>query len=125
MTEPLVLPLDEARDTAVVGGKAVNLARLIDGGLPVPPGFVLTTHAYRQSQEGDQLSPEVTEALTKAYQELGEPPVAVRSSATAEDRPDASMAGQYETFLSVTGTEELLSAVRRCWASLNSARTQA
>ncbi len=59
-----------------------------------------------------------------AYQELcernddEEVAVAVRSSATAEDLPDASFAGQQETFLNVSGEEELLDACRRCYASL-------
>ena len=58
----------------------------------------------------------------RAYQRLGSPPVAVRSSATAEDLPEASFAGQQETFLNVSGTDQLLEAVRRCWASLWTAR---
>jgi pyruvate,water dikinase len=55
-----------------------------------------------------------------AYRALGQQqgPVAVRSSATAEDLPDASFAGQHDTFLNVIGTEAVLEAVRRCWASL-------
>jgi phosphohistidine swiveling domain-containing protein len=50
------------------------------------------------------------------------PAVAVRSSATAEDLPGASFAGQQETFLNVRGADALLDAVRRCWASLWTAR---
>ncbi|WP_336326157.1 phosphoenolpyruvate synthase [Halovenus sp. HT40] len=58
------------------------------------------------------------EEILGAYDELGdEVPVAVRSSATAEDLPDASFAGQQETFLNVTG-EDLVDKVRECWASL-------
>ena len=57
-----------------------------------------------------------------AYYRLGSPPVAVRSSATAEDLPDASFAGQQSSFLNVTGDDQLLAAVRRCWASLWTAR---
>lgn len=57
------------------------------------------------------------------YQELGEGvPVAVRSSATAEDLAGASFAGQQETFLNVVGAEDLLGAVRRCWSSLFTAQ---
>ena len=48
--------------------------------------------------------------------------VAVRSSATAEDLPDASFAGQQETYLNIMGNEELLQAVQKCWASLFTAR---
>ncbi len=67
------------------------------------------------------LPPEVREAVTRAYQALaaGSPlPVAVRSSATAEDLPDASFAGQQETWLNVIGVEAVLAAVQRCFASL-------
>ena len=49
---------------------------------------------------------------------LGSPPVAVRSSATAEDLADASFAGQQDSFLNIPGDEQVLDAVRRCWASL-------
>lgn len=67
---------------------------------------------------------ELKSAVTTAYRELGrrcgaaEPAVAVRSSATAEDLPDASFAGQQETFLNVRGERALLDACRRCFASL-------
>ncbi len=64
---------------------------------------------------------EVIEAVTTAYQSLspGAPiPVSVRSSATAEDLPEASFAGQQETFLKVIGIEALLIAIQRCFASL-------
>ncbi len=67
---------------------------------------------------------ELEKELRKAYQELSrkyksdEVDVAVRSSATAEDLPEASFAGQQETFLNVTGEEELLEACRKCYASL-------
>ena len=62
------------------------------------------------------------EAVRGAYAILGAPPVAVRSSATAEDLPAASFAGQMETYLNVRGETALLDAVRRCWASLWTAR---
>ena len=64
------------------------------------------------------------EAITEAYRELSrragreDVSVAVRSSATAEDLPDASFAGQQETFLNVSGEKALLDACRRCFASL-------
>ena len=63
----------------------------------------------------------VAAAVAPAYQALfqGEPvPVAVRSSATAEDLPSASFAGQQETYLNVSGIKALLKALQRCWASL-------
>ncbi|HEX5839690.1 MAG TPA: PEP/pyruvate-binding domain-containing protein, partial [Anaerolineales bacterium] len=66
---------------------------------------------------------EVESAIRAAYQEFpGTPPVAVRSSATAEDLPDLSFAGQQDTYLNVAGEEELLKAVVSCWSSLWTAR---
>jgi pyruvate,water dikinase len=57
-------------------------------------------------------------AILTAYRQLGAPAVAVRSSATAEDLPDASFAGQQESFLNIEGEAALLQACRRCYASL-------
>ncbi|MEI6031609.1 MAG: phosphoenolpyruvate synthase [Synechococcaceae cyanobacterium ELA739] len=57
-------------------------------------------------------------AILASYRQLGSPAVAVRSSATAEDLPDASFAGQQETFLHIEGEAALLEACRRCYASL-------
>ncbi len=58
-------------------------------------------------------------AIAEAYGKLGDGvPVAVRSSATAEDLPQASFAGQQDTYLNVIGVESVLDAVRSCWASL-------
>jgi pyruvate,water dikinase len=56
------------------------------------------------------------------YQEMGGAPVAVRSSATAEDLPEASFAGQQSTFLNVVGEDRVVAAVKECWASLFEAR---
>jgi pyruvate,water dikinase len=67
---------------------------------------------------GAQLPVELEAAVTAAYGELGSGPVAVRSSATAEDLPDASFAGQQETYLNVRGVTDLLAACRRCFSSL-------
>ncbi|MDQ4076453.1 MAG: phosphoenolpyruvate synthase, partial [Chloroflexota bacterium] len=61
-------------------------------------------------------------ALQRAYQALGMPPVAVRSSATAEDLPEMSFAGQQDTFLNVVGQDALQEAVVNCWSSLWTAR---
>jgi rifampicin phosphotransferase len=104
----------------LVGGKGLNLGRLARAGLPVPPGFVITTEAYRRREEED-----LAGAILTAYQELGGGPVAVRSSATAEDLERASFAGQQETFLNVQGEQPLLDAIRRCWESLFAERAVA
>jgi pyruvate,water dikinase len=64
------------------------------------------------------MPPHIASEIIEAYRELGEGPVAVRSSATAEDLPDASFAGQQSTFLNVVGAENVVLAVQACWASL-------
>jgi phosphoenolpyruvate synthase/pyruvate phosphate dikinase len=75
------------------------------------------------------VSPEIIEAITTAYAALPKKaameaglPVAVRSSATAEDLPGASFAGQQETYLNICGTAVVLAAIKKCWASLWTAR---
>lgn len=136
-----------AQDLATAGGKAANLGELLRAGLPVPEGFVVTTGAYAAvaesagladllaSAEADGQEPDpaelraavvgadlpegLREAVTAAYARLGtDVPVAVRSSATAEDLPGAAFAGQQDTYLNVVGAEALVDAVRHCWASL-------
>jgi pyruvate, water dikinase len=66
----------------------------------------------------------IRDDIKKAYRKMSEKDliVAVRSSATAEDLPDASFAGQQDTFLNIKGEEALISSVQRCWASLYGAR---
>ncbi|HEY6690127.1 MAG TPA: PEP/pyruvate-binding domain-containing protein, partial [Rubrobacter sp.] len=156
---------DEIRkdDIALAGGKGANLGELSQAGLPVPPGFVVTTTAYdafveangigdaivgralvaraddpagfeevgegiRTLFSGGKVPEEMADEIRAAYQELGkdgETPVAVRSSATAEDLPGMSFAGQQETYLNVRGAEALLEGVKNCWASLWTARAMA
>lgn len=138
----LVLPLDDATaDLASVGGKGASLARLCRAGFPVPGGFHVTTEAYRVfvsafHDEIDTDDPErtaalfarhdipacVAEEILRAYRALGtDVPVAVRSSATAEDLPEMSFAGQQDSYLNIRGAA-LPDAVKRCWASLWNAR---
>src|SRR5215213_9478209 len=157
---------DEIRkdDIALAGGKGANLGELSRAGLPVPPGFVLTTAAYdtfveasgikgevaalasatraddpasfeevaegiRALFSGGKVPEEMGDEIRAAYHELGEDaletPVAVRSSATAEDLPAMSFAGQQETYLNVRQAEALLEGVKNCWASLWTARAMA
>jgi pyruvate,water dikinase len=137
-----------------VGGKGANLGVLTRAGFPVPPGYCVTTAAFRafvqtsgefeslldslervthedldtiratgvrirEHLEALAIPADVRSAVLQAWRELGaEHAYAVRSSATAEDLPTASFAGQQDTFLNVRGEEKLLDAVRRCWASL-------
>jgi pyruvate,water dikinase len=94
------------------------------GGIPPDDVERLTTLAgeARRLILASPIPSHVAEAIGAAYRDLdGDPAgarVAVRSSATAEDLPSASFAGQQDTYLNIVGQEALLDAVRRCWASL-------
>ncbi|MCZ6675764.1 MAG: PEP-utilizing enzyme [Candidatus Poribacteria bacterium] len=123
-------------DLPLVGGKGLNLGKLTRSGFVVPSGFCVTTTAYRAATEGVHPSsqdaihavrlPDALQAeLVAAYDQLGGGSVAVRSSATAEDLPDASFAGQQDTFLNVSGGSEVLAKMKACWASLWSERAVA
>ncbi len=115
-----------AADTDAVGGKGQSLGVLFNAGLPVPPGFCVTSAAYRRlagRPPGDE--PGVAAAITDAYRRLGGGTVAVRSSATAEDGAVTSFAGQQETVLGVSGEAAVLDAVARCWESLHTERAVA
>src|SRR5207237_3005897 len=113
-------------DVEIVGGKALGLGRMLQAGLPVPPGFCVTTAAYR-CLHGRSITAtdELAARIADAYDRLGGGPAAVRSSAPAEDGAAASFAGQHETFLAVQGSEAVVAAVSRCWASLASERAAA
>jgi rifampicin phosphotransferase len=101
---------------ARVGGKAGVLGELAAAGFPVPPGLVVTAEAL--NHDGWEKS---LEAVARS---LGAPRLAVRSSAAAEDLPDASYAGLYETYLNVP-VEGLGEAVRRCFAAVTAERVSA
>jgi rifampicin phosphotransferase len=76
----------------------------------------------RQRFSGGNIPTALADAIRTAYQQLRQPPVAVRSSATAEDLPEMSFAGQQDTYLNVLGETALLQAVINCWGSLWTAR---
>src|SRR4051794_22964328 len=140
MAEGFVVRLDAVGrdDRLTAGGKGANLGELLRAGFPVPAGFVVTTAAYaravtgvdtgagadddgaavRAAIEAAAVPDDVRAAVRSACAELGGGPVAVRSSATAEDLAGAAFAGQQDTYLDVTGDDAVLDAVRRCWASL-------
>ena len=81
-----------------VGGKAIGLAWMIRAGERVPEGFCLTTAAYEAARAASGvLGEDLRREILRAYERLGAGDVAVRSSATAEDLPHASFAGQYQT----------------------------
>ncbi|PRB70344.1 PEP/pyruvate-binding domain-containing protein [Arthrobacter sp. MYb213] len=144
-----------------LGGKGASLVTMTAAGMPVPPGFVVNTAAFRAFMGAglDEiiaghlagLDPEDIAAVDKAsaaireliisrpvpdslrevtraaYADLqsrfeSEVPLAVRSSATAEDLPDASFAGQQDTYLWLNGYASVAEHIRACWASLYTSR---
>jgi cytochrome P450 len=114
-----ILALEDCTDVAQVGGKALSLGAMLRAGFPVPGGFAVTTGAFASGRVPEQ-------EIRAAYAALGDDvPVAVRSSATSEDGADASFAGQYDTYLWVTGADEVIRHVERCWGSLNTGRALA
>lgn len=115
-------------ELAEVGGKGANLVALTGAGLPVPPGFCVTTAAYAAwcaAGQPDDPPAEVADAVRRACAALAAPVVAVRSSATAEDLPGLSFAGQQDTLLGVRGADAVLAALVTCWRSLRSGRAVA
>jgi pyruvate,water dikinase len=116
--EKAVMNLAEAGaiDRQLIGGKAGVLGELADAGLPVPPGFVVTAAALADAERLDG-------ALAEAVRRSGGDRFAVRSSSAAEDMPDASYAGLYETYLNVDPAG-LADAVRRCFAAAGSQRVR-
>ena len=98
---------------AVVGGKAAVLGDLLTAGFAVPAGVVVPA--------GARDDPRLAEQLLAAAARLGADRFAVRSSATAEDLPDASYAGLYETYLDIPAVA-LADAVRRCFATADADR---
>lgn len=145
-----------------LGGKCTSLVIMTNAGMPVPPGFAVTTEAFDAVMNQTSLhaqiakhldgldynNPDQVDRQASAIRELiltqevpnevrdevlteyavlmnrcgGEVPVAVRSSATAEDLPDASFAGQQDTYLWITGEHNVMQKIRECWASLYTAR---
>ncbi|WP_369133924.1 PEP/pyruvate-binding domain-containing protein [Modestobacter sp. I12A-02662] len=101
---------------------AAGLTDVLDGLAALAPDDVdRSAELARQARERILSTPmprRTADAVTAAYRALGEPSVAVRSSATAEDLPSASFAGQQDTYLEITGVDAVLDAVHRCWASL-------
>jgi len=128
----------QCREVAQAGGKGASLARMTELGLPVPEGFVVPADVLATVVDAEALraalpdhekaqaivaAAEVPDAIVEAYAALGDdPPVAVRSSACAEDSDTASYAGQQETYLYVRGADAVRDRVRDCWASFFSER---
>jgi pyruvate, water dikinase len=150
-----------------VGGKCASLGTMMQAGLPVPPGFAVTTRVFSDAKDVSGSRHRITEivdgglgrlaAITQealeevaaqarevvmtweipaehatsirqmyadlcALSGIDDVPVAVRSSSTAEDSPDASFAGEHDTYLWVCGIDDVLEKIRSCWASLYTGR---
>jgi pyruvate,water dikinase len=102
-----------AKDADRFGGKSASLGELLHAGIPVPPGFAISTDA------GEELTDALRRDIATRYGELGEEvPVAVRSSALGEDSAEATFAGQQDSYLWVRGVDAVCDAVTKCWASL-------
>lgn len=124
---PFVIDLDDpaATDSALAGSKAASLAALSQAGFPVPPGFVVPTAVFRSAPHGE-ITPDVEAAIADAYSALGRQAlVAVRSSAAQDDGADASVSGQFQTFLGVGGVPKIVRHIERCWQSITGPRAQA
>jgi pyruvate,water dikinase len=152
-----IIPILELDKTTLplAGGKGANLGELsMIAGVKVPPGFCVTTGAYRaiitaspemgglfdrlaslDVENSDELRPlaqcirghiegmRIPEGLQQeiyqAWETMGrDGAYAVRSSATAEDLPFASFAGQQDTYLNIKGIDSIVQHIRKCWASL-------
>jgi phosphoenolpyruvate synthase/pyruvate phosphate dikinase len=87
-----------------------------------PQALEALSAAIRARFAEARVPPNIANAIGNAYAALGSPPVAVRSSATAEDLPGVSFAGQQDTYLNIVGEKALLKAVADCWSSLWTAR---
>ena len=109
-----MLTLIDAIDVALCGGKAVQLGAAIRAGLPVPPGVVVTAPTAERIATGDAAP---LKSLRHIYETTFAGPIAVRSSATAEDSADASFAGQHETLLNVRSYDAKRDAVIEVWQS--------
>jgi pyruvate, water dikinase len=89
-----------------------------------PKQYDVASKKIRELIEKTPMPKDIENAIRAAYKELNQRLelndtfVAVRSSATAEDLPDASFAGQQETYLNVKGADDLIDKVRKCWSSL-------
>lgn len=90
-----------------------------------PDQLEARTAEIRELIVGSSLPQNLVGEITDAYAALGEVYVAVRSSGTAEDLAEASFAGMHDTYLDIKGIDNLLDAVKRCWASMYTARATA
>jgi phosphoenolpyruvate synthase/pyruvate phosphate dikinase len=118
MRSEFLIPLKDASDITLVGGKAASLGTLLRNGFDTPDGFVVTVVV------AGNMTPALEDEILAAFDKLNTPYVAVRSSGTGEDSEDATWAGQLDTVLNVT-RDNLIEAVKKCWGSTKSDRAVA
>lgn len=111
----VIWPNEKNLQPELVGGKAWNLIKLIQAGLDVPYFFIITTNAFNSSS----FYPE--EEILENFNKLASPHVAVRSSATCEDKTDSSFAGQFESYLGIS-RGKLMENIKKCWLSAKNER---
>ncbi|HEX2272582.1 MAG TPA: PEP/pyruvate-binding domain-containing protein [Acidimicrobiales bacterium] len=116
-----MVPLVEAADASLYGGKAAQLAVAAGGGLPVPPGFALAWPLVDAVATGDDRAARL---VTEACADL-DGPLVVRSSAVGEDSGQASFAGQHSSVLGVNGAGAVVGAVREVRESASSEAARA
>src|SRR3990172_8127948 len=111
MTDDMVVWLEEVgkEDIAIVGGKGASLGEMLRAELPVPAGFAVTAQAFRRFIDENGIGEELFSSLEINVDD-------------AETLPDASFAGQQDTFLNIKGDANVIEAVKKCWASLYGAR---
>ncbi|MEE9371229.1 MAG: PEP/pyruvate-binding domain-containing protein, partial [Sedimentisphaerales bacterium] len=104
------------RVKSAVDELAMDLAIPFGKTKPKAKGALLSS--LRQAVVEAPLAEEIRSRIENHYRKLGAERVAVRSSGTAEDLPDHSFAGQYDTYLGIANLEDCIEAVKKCWASL-------
>ena len=107
----------QIKDFQQVGGKAASLARMIQAGLPVPPGLVILSQAFDQSGISVQAWQKAQKMILKFREEDPQISFAVRSSAISEDSDLTSFAGEFESFLNASEDMEIFSAINQVYES--------
>ncbi|PAJ72893.1 phosphoenolpyruvate synthase [Pseudoalteromonas sp. NBT06-2] len=137
----LVIEVTGCNDNDIneLGGKAYSLNQMLKAGSPVPRAFCITVPAYdlfvdqidminvqdknyteiKRKIDSSDIPDAIKVCIEEAYQSLGNnKSVAIRSSAIGEDSKSQSFAGQYQTYLHISGLDNVLDKVKACWSSL-------